>query len=432
MKSNAKIGLRIIKSAVAVFLCYIVNYFRGGSGIIFYSQLSALWCIQSYTSTTKKNAYQRIMGTFFGACFGRIILLLFDFVQSELNFTGFYLYILKTVVTTISIIFVLYFTVVLKQKQASYYSCVVFLSIVVNHFSDANPWLFALNRFIDTALGILIGVAVNLFHLPRKKHTDILFISGIDDTLLDDKHHLNDYCKIELNRMIDRGLNFTISSIRSPASIIEPMKDIQLKIPVVAMDGAVLFDTREKRFLEIIHIENTDSINLKHIFEEKNLIYFANVVIDDSLLIFYNQTAENSLNEQQTSLVKKLRISPYRNFISRPVPDEEKVVFFMMFYPDAKANEIYKLLEEQGYTNHLKVIVYPSKDYPGYSYVKLFNQYASKENMIELLKRRLGIDNTVTFGTIPSKYDYVVNEGDTNDVVHKMKKLFEGKVTFLK
>lgn len=427
MKSNSRIGLRIIKSAVAVFLCYIVNYFRGDSGIVFYSQLSALWCIQSYISTTKQNAYQRIIGTFLGACFGLVILLFLLFLQSKLNFTGFNLYLLKTIVVSVSIIFVLYFTVVLKKKQASYYSCVVFLSIVVNHFSDANPCLFALNRFIDTTLGILIGLGVNLFHLPRQKHKDILFISGLDDTLLDEQQHLNDYCKIELNRMIDEGLNFTLSSMRPPASIIEPMKDIQLKIPIIAMDGAVLFDTREKRFLEIINMEKTDSVSIKHFLEEQKLIYFANVVINDTLLIFYNETTENCLDEHQSALVKKLRISPYRNFINREVPEEEKVVYFMMFYADEKAKEIYENIKASEYADHLKVIIYPSTDYPGYSYVKIFNQYASKVNMIELLKRRLGIDNTVTFGTIPSMYDYVVSEGDTNEVVHKMKRLFEGR-----
>jgi len=427
MKTNSKIGLRIIKSAVAVFLCYIVNYFRGESGFVFYSALSALWCVQSYVSTTKHNAHQRIMATFLGACFGLIILLFFTFLRNEFSINKFSLYFLKAVVTSLSVILVIHFTVLIKQKHAAYYSCVVFLSIVINHFSDANPFIFALNRFIDTSLGILIGVGVNLFHLPRKKHKDILFISGLDDTLLDEQQHLNDYCKIELNRMIDEGLNFTLFSMRPPASIIEPMKDIQLKIPIIAMDGAVLFDTREKRFLEIINMEKSDSVKVKHFLEEQNLIYFANVVIDDTLLIFNNHSSENCFDEQQAGLVKKLRISPYRNFINREVPESEKVVYFMMFYPDAKAKEIYKTLVDNGFTDHLKVVFYSSKDYEGYSYIKIFNQYASKENMVELLKRRLGIDETITFGTIPSKYDYVVAEGDTNEVVHKMKKLFEGR-----
>ena len=71
------------------------------------------------------------------------------------------------------------------------------------------------------------------------------------------------------------------------------------------------------------------------------------------------------------------------------------------------------------------ILSYPSRDYSGYSYIKIFNEYASKENMIELLKRQQGISKTVTFGTIPGHYDYVVQEGNTNQVVHTLKKLFE-------
>lgn len=42
----------------------------------------------------------------------------------------------------------------------------------------------ALNRFLDTMIGIVIGVAVNLFRFPHHKNLETLFISGLDDTLL--------------------------------------------------------------------------------------------------------------------------------------------------------------------------------------------------------------------------------------------------------
>lgn len=290
MKQIPKIGLRIIKSAVAVFLCYLFNYFRGENGIVFYSQLSVLWCIQSYISTTKQNANQRIAGTFIGAGFGLVVLLFFLLIRNaELQVGDFSMYLIKGLITSVVIIFVLYATVILNKKNASYFSCVVFLSIVVIHGGDNNPFIFTLNRVIDTMVGILIGVAVNLFHLPRKQHKEILFISGLDDTLLDSDYHLNDYCKVELNRMIEEGLNFTLSTMRPPASIIEPMADIKLKLPVIAMNGGVLYDTQSKRYLEKIEIEKKEAIEIAKFLDENNILYFANVVVDDTLLIYYNR-----------------------------------------------------------------------------------------------------------------------------------------------
>ena len=68
-KRFPKIGFRIIKSAIAVALCFVVDYFRNGAGIVFYSQLSALWCMQVYRTNTKKNAIQRTIGTTIGAIY---------------------------------------------------------------------------------------------------------------------------------------------------------------------------------------------------------------------------------------------------------------------------------------------------------------------------------------------------------------------------
>lgn len=426
MKQIPKIGLRIIKSAVAVFLCYLFNYFRGENGIVFYSQLSVLWCIQSYISTTKQNANQRIAGTFIGAGFGLVVLLFFLLIRNaELQVGDFSMYLIKGLITSVVIIFVLYATVILNKKNASYFSCVVFLSIVVIHGGDNNPFIFTLNRVIDTMVGILIGVAVNLFHLPRKQHKEILFISGLDDTLLDSDYHLNDYCKVELNRMIEEGLNFTLSTMRPPASIIEPMADIKLKLPVIAMNGGVLYDTQSKRYLEKIEIEKKEANEIAKFLDENNILYFANVVVDDTLLIYYNRRPALDFDKVQIGLINTLRKSPYRNYINRPLPSEENVVYFMLFYPTDSTERIYSILEKKQITKFFKVLNYPSKDYPGYSYIKIFNEYASKENMIELLKRRVKPEKIITFGTIPGKYDYVVQEGNTNEVVHKMKKIFE-------
>ena len=45
--------------------------------------------------------------------------------------------------------------------------------------------------------------------------------------------------------------------------------------------------------------------------------------------------------------------------------------------------------------------------------------------MIAYLKEMLELDKTVTFGSIPGKYDKVVESGDTNQVVNMLKKLYE-------
>ncbi|MGN0396160.1 MAG: aromatic acid exporter family protein, partial [Coprococcus sp.] len=191
------IGLRIFKSAVAVLCCFLFYYLFRPDGIIFYSQLSALWCIQSQRVNGIQKACQRTIGTVVGCLFGLIVLLIdINFISK--NLLGDMIY---ACLVSLFIVFVLYVTVIINRKDASYFSCVVFLSIVVNHIGDGNPLLFVYDRFIDTMIGIIIAMLVNNLGIPRKKQKDILFVSGMDETLISDKEQLSPYSQVEINRM---------------------------------------------------------------------------------------------------------------------------------------------------------------------------------------------------------------------------------------
>lgn len=417
-KGIPPIGMRIVKSAVAVLLCYLVSFLRRGSGIVFYSQLAALWCIQMYVANTKQNAVQRLIGTTIGALYGLLYLLIRGQVWEN---AGIY-EMANALVISGMIVVILYTTVLIHKKQASYFSCVVFLSIVVNHVSDSNPYLFVWNRFLDTVIGILIGVGVNIFSLPRRKRRDILFISGLDDTLLTgEKEALSDYSKVELNRMLDEGANFTISTIRTPASLMEPMREIRLRLPVIAMDGAVLYDICEKQYLKVYVISYKRARQVLELVKRQGLSCFTNVIVDDMLVIYYEETGD----EEQDRIVKQLRRSPYRNYVKRELPEGEEVVYFWMTYPTPVIETFYQLLEKEGITKDLKVVKYPSGKRKGYSGIKIYNKNAMKENMISYLKEMTGVEKTVTFGSIPGRYDIIVASGDSNKVVHILKKQYE-------
>lgn len=412
------IGMRIVKSAIGVFLCYIVNLLRGGMGIVFYSQLAVLWCIQDYVSETKSRAKQRAIGTMIGAIWGLIIILL----RATINK---YIYqmsdIIYGIIISLSIVLVLYSTVVLKKKQASYFSCVVFLSIVVNHITDDNPYIFVFNRFLDTMIGILIGVFVNCFELPREKHKDILFLSGLDDTLLAPNGTMSDYSKVELNRMIEDGAQFTISTIRTPASLMEPLRNINLKLPVIAMDGAALYNIKENAYEHVYVISPENSKLIKEYLSQNEIPFFANVIIDDLLIIYYQHTNHAGYNE----LIQKLKASPYRNYINRQVPDDESVVYYMVIDSESKIKELYDRMVRDDFLKKYKIVIQKSLYLNGYAMLKIYNHNATKENMIDYLKKKVNTSRFITFGTIEGKYDYIIKPGDFNKVVKYMRKEYE-------
>lgn len=411
------IGMRIIKSAVAVVLCIIVNLIRGKDGMVFYSQLAALWCIQMYRNNTISNALQRTTGTVVGALYGLVYILVYHkgYNSAVANI------LLESICIFIGIILVLYTTVLIHKSKASYFSCVVFLSIVVNHIGDANPYFFVWNRFLDTMIGIVIGVGVNNVRICISPDRETLYVSGVDGILVDKNNKISAFSKVELNRMIDDGLRFTISTMRTPASLLEPLSDINFKYPVIVMDGAALYDVKKSEYVKEYVISTKTSNELVKLMKAYDMHPHINVIIDDTLLIYY----QDDVDAVNKDLIEKLRISPYRNYIKREFPGDESVVYFMLLDTDERIDEFYLNLKENEYDSKLKILKYHSEDYEGYSYIKIYNKNASKDNMLLYLKEKYGLNKIFTFGTIDGKYDVTVEENNFNKMVRLVRHSYE-------
>lgn len=411
------IGARIVKSALAVALCMLVNVVRGDGGIVFYSQLAALWCIQMYRDNTVRNALQRTTGTIVGAIYGLVYILIFPYMNSYI-----YSYVwLDAAAVFISIIVVIYTTVLINKKQAAYFSCVVFLSIIINHIGDANPYSFVWNRFLDTMIGICIGVLINNIRICLNPDRETLFVSGVDDILVDKNNKISAFSKVELNRMIDDGMRFTISTERTPASLLEPLSDIRLKYPVIVMDGAALYHVSKNEYVKEYVISPNAAKELNELIKSNDLCPYINVIIDDTLLIYYQDMAD----KVNCSLLEKLKLSPYRNYIKRDFPGDENVVYFMVLDQTDKIECFYNKLVNEGYDKRFKVLTYASDEYRGYSYMKIYNKNASKENMLLYLKENYKIEKMVTFGTVPNKYDVLLNDGSFNEMVKLVRRRYE-------
>jgi len=416
-KKLPKLGQRILRSVAGVALCFFVYFLRGKRGIPFYSALAVLQCIQPNLQSSTKMAKQRTVGTMIGAFWGTVVLLI------EIQIPGIFFkdsiwgYVFISLMTGV----VLYTTVLLKRRNESYFSCVVFLSIAVMHLSDPSPFVFVFNRVIDTLIGVIMAVFVNSAHLPRIKHREILFVSGIDEALLDKKGRLSDYSKVELNRLIDDGAKFTVSTMWTPASIIEKLPDIHFKLPIIAMDGAALFDIQENSYILAYFIKYDQARKILDLLEKFETCCFINVIVDDMLLIYYTEIS----NAAEKDIFSKLRKSPHRNYIRRRLPENEDVNYIMMINESAKMQRIYEELKEKGMLDDYKILMYPSNDYEGFSYIKIYNKDATRENMLENLKAMLYVETCITFGSIKDQCDVWISNSDGNVVVKKLKQLYE-------
>ena len=414
------IGMRIIKSALGVLFCFMIYLLRGQKGMPFYSALAVLWCIQSHTRNTFINAWQRVVGTAIGAAFGLLVILGKMYIV-DLGYG-----LCHYLILSLFIIPVIYTTVLLHRGNTSYFSCVVYLSIVVNHLSDENPFLFVWDRSLDTLIGIGVGLMINGISLHYWKNSDILYAADLDNALKNTNERLTPFSHVTLQNLIEDGMPLTIMTFRTPAAYLEVLADIRPKLPIIAMDGAILYDIKENTYPKVYVVSAEHAMKLEYFFDKEGFHAFTTVILDDILVIYYDEPQ----NMAEKQIYERLHRSPYRNYLCKKRPGGQTVVYFMLIDKTERILELHQKLEDEKMTASLKILVYASDDYEGYSYMKIYNRNASVENMLDYLMEQTGLRKIVTVSDEQSRHDVMVTDADSNRIVRHLRRLYYSRKSF--
>ena len=407
------IGMRIIKSAFGVLICFAIYFMRGKQGTPFYSALAVLWCIQNQTKNTVGNALQRTIGTGIGAAYGLAYIL----IKQKILVLGdsFFHYC----IISLALIPIIYTTVVIKQKKASYFSCVVFLSIVVNHLMDENPYIFVANRTLDTLIGIFVGLVLNSVSIHGEYDRQTLFIADVDRAMDGLSAGLTPYSQIMIKNMLEKGILLTFMTLRTPAGFLEGMPDIKPKLPIISMDGAILYDINENKYPKVYVISAEHAGNIENFIRNRGFNIFTTVILEDVLIIYYDELK----NTAEKDIYGKMHKSPYRNYLNKERPKDHPVVYMMCIDETEKIEQLVREIKKSDIYDELKILTYPSDDYEGYSYIKIYNKNASVQNMADYLKSITGSEETLTFGDNErNKTDFCYTECDR--IVRKLHRLF--------
>ncbi|MCM1227586.1 MAG: HAD family hydrolase [Clostridium sp.] len=111
------------------------------------------------------------------------------------------------------------------------------------------------------------------------------------------KDELSAYSKVEINRMLDEGMNFTVATMRTPASLIRTLNEVNLKLPVIVMNGAALYDLKENTYLKAYVISNQSSCELVEMIRSNDFNCFINALYDDTLVIYYQKLENYAEND---------------------------------------------------------------------------------------------------------------------------------------
>src|SRR5699024_8999949 len=131
--------------------------------IPFYGAIAAVICLKSDVDGTIKIGVNRVIGTLIGGFTGLIYLLTFK--SMKLN-----PYINYALVSLV-IIYLIWLMSNLNKPNAITIMCIVFISITINHGESTEfPVDFALNRVIDTLVGVLVAIFINWSDFEIRKY----------------------------------------------------------------------------------------------------------------------------------------------------------------------------------------------------------------------------------------------------------------------
>ena len=404
--------MRIVKSAAAVGLSMAVYLLLGVEGLPFFIIIAALQGMQQYQRNVREITVRNVFGTLVGAACALPVVLLQYFVLAPHNCP----YVWYCALVTFGIAVALYSSVVLGHGDAAYFTAVVYLCIVMVHLDNQNPLSYVLQRLTETLLGIGIGMGVNAMRIPIRRVRDTLFVAALDDVLHSESSILPEYSKVEINRILDDGVRLSIISQHSTASFWEAAGSIRFKMPVILLDGAVLYDPAEKRYLAKVQLEYEQAREITELLEDEELSIFQSAVIDDSVMIFNRHIAEST-----REIHENMRRSNYRNYIYRQLPEGLPVIYVLCMGTEEKLDEAYEKLKAAGFDKKYKVMRY-GHEQKGMGYMRIFSMDADRHAMLEKLREVCGIEKLRTFGNDPELYDVCVRTSEGESILKALKK----------
>lgn len=158
MNPKYKIGMRIIKTALAVGICLQVFIWLDiGSNINgVYAAVAATICMKSSLQQTLRTGIDRTAGTVIGSVIGTVFLYLSGFVPQAFF----------TLIAVVGVIVVIYLCNIFRLQLSVTISVVVFLVIMVVP-RDVSPLFYGIARLGETLFGIFIALFINKFFDPR-------------------------------------------------------------------------------------------------------------------------------------------------------------------------------------------------------------------------------------------------------------------------
>ena len=222
-----------------------------------------------------------------------------------------------------------------------------------------------------------------------------LYVADLDGTLLDANARLSDETVSLLNPLLARGLLFTVATARSPATAVELLRPLALRLPGILLTGCILYDFTQNRILRTRAMGAQPLDAVCTLLETTGQEALAYCVRGGQLYVYYREFSSDFERE----FVAPRLGSPYKTFVQtqdyrRSLAGCE-VLMFLFCIPDLRtAAACYTLLQgEQGLSSY-----FYEHEYGGGYLLEVYPACAGKGDGVAALREMTGAGRVVAFG----------------------------------
>lgn len=223
----------------------------------------------------------------------------------------------------------------------------------------------------------------------------ILYVSDLDGTLLNKDKEVSEYSKSVINTFISNGGYFSIATARTAASAGIILSGLNIDMPVILMNGAVVFDFRSNKYIKTEIIPSLTAHSILKILKEHDISGFMYSIYKGKLITYYENLEAKALRDFYDERVQKY----YKSF--EQVDDfmkkttEDNVIYFTLIDEYEQLLIVYNSLKDQV---SIDMSLYKDIYEDHLWYLEIYSINASKYNAVKYLRDKFNYEKIIGFG----------------------------------
>lgn len=222
-----------------------------------------------------------------------------------------------------------------------------------------------------------------------------IYISDLDGTLLNDNVELSEYTIDTLNTLIGKGVHFTIATARTAASVKKILSPLSIQIPVILMNGVLLYDVPTEKYLTINYLEKESFIKILHALKTNHVTGFMYQIKNNELTTYFERLVSNTMQEFYDERVNKYQ-KAFVQVSDFSLADSEHIIYFALLNKKEHLEPVYQQLKSNpSIAMAFYKDIYSKEDI---WYLEIFSSKATKYNAAMSLRTRYQYDYMTGFG----------------------------------